>query len=1240
LSDLLVSVRTGRSAVLVLAGEPGIGKTALLDHAAGEAEGLTVLRASGVESERELAFAALHRLCLPVLDRLEDLPDAHGAALGVAFGRVRGEAPDRLLVCAAVLGLLSEAARGTPLVCIVDDCQWLDRASAEVLDFLARRLGRESVLLLLATRDCDTGWRHLPALRMEGLCEDAARRLLDSVIQGPLDESVRDRIVAESRGNPLAVLQLPRGLPPVRLAGGFGVLATAPALSERIAESFHARGLALPVDSRRLLLIAAAEPLGSPTLLWRAAELPGVGRHALEAVEKTGLLRVEQTHVVLRHPLVRSAVYRAATVGERSAVHRALAEASDPGTDPDRRAWHRAGAAPAPDDEVADDLERSAERAGGRGGAAAAAAFLVRSAELTRDPVLRAGRQLAAAESTLGAGGFDAALDLANAAAAGPLQKPQQARLQLLRGRIAFTRRFGNDAPPLLLEAAQQLEALDAGHAREVYLEVLSSTLLAGRLGDSRTLTEVARAASSAGSSRPCDLLLNGLCTLILQGYDLGVPALRTALDALRRADPRDEDVLRWHWLAGHAAGLLWDFESWEFLSGRLLEVCRATGALSTLPVALNTRGGACLISGRFAEAESLAAEARALQQATGGTATPYAALGLAAVRGRETEARSLIAATLPDAEGRGEGTALMFIQWASAVLYNGLGRYDAACEAATAASGDAHVRRFGNWALVELIEAAVRSGRSAAAHEAFDRLKHMTGTSGSDWALGIEARTGALLCDGDEAEDRYREAIDRLSRTPLRPDLARARLLYGEWLRMGRRRGDAREQLRCALASFEELGMEAFAERAGVELSAAGGAVRRGREATAPLGGGGLAHGGTGSFESGDCDAPVHQRQDGRIPPAQCLPETRRRLPDPADRAAVARGLFGAGGHGSSASAGRPAPRIRVDAAEGRHWGKRGYCEQGEGHQDLKCCRARHSGTRHGAVRKGGDNVVFSCRRRRQRTERRPGPRHDRGHRRRPARRGAGRRETDRRGRSDRRRHHPPRPHRTAPPAPDAARHTRRPHPRGRRRAHRGQPDHGRHADLDERRLRSRSDGTPIRPGGRRPAQATPPARRQLRFRERRPPLEHRHRTRPRGCPRRPRRPPRRPRRRIHVAPSTAALDPPRDPRTERPDRRGPRSPRDRRPAPARRRPLHQRDIATPQLFRTHRPEHRPRRAQPSQAPQPGPRRLLRAAQRSPVSPTGHRTGRAAGRAAVALRPCSGSPAAGAGMHAGISTL
>ena len=429
LSQLLEAARAGRSGVLVMHGEPGVGKTALLEYAVESAAGLRVVRVAGVESEMELAFAALQQLCAPMLGQLGGLPDPQRAALGVAFGLDTGAAPDRFLVGLAVLSLLSEAAEQQPLLCVVDDAQWLDRASAQVLAFVARRLLAERIALLFAAREPGEELRGLPDLAVGGLGEGDARELLGSVIGGPLDERVRDRIVAETRGNPLALLELPRGVPGVP-----GV----PGLSGRIEESFRRRLEVLPAATQLLMLVAAAEPAGEPALVWRAAERLGIGAEALAPAADAGLLTIGE-RVVFRHPLVRSAVYRAAPPADRRAAHRALAGATDPQADPDRCAWHRAQATLGPDEDVAAELERSAGRAQARGGLAAAAAFLERAAALTLDPARRAERALAAAEAKYQAGAFDAALGLLGTAEAGPPDQLRRARADRLRGQIAFS---------------------------------------------------------------------------------------------------------------------------------------------------------------------------------------------------------------------------------------------------------------------------------------------------------------------------------------------------------------------------------------------------------------------------------------------------------------------------------------------------------------------------------------------------------------------------------------------------------------------------------------------------------------------------------------------------------------------------------------------------------------------------------------------------------------------------------
>ncbi len=829
LDGVLAEVRAGRSRVLVVRGEPGIGKTAVLGYAAETAPDFRLARAEGVESEMELPFAALHQLCGRMLGRLGRLPGPQRDALGVAFGLRAGSAPDRFLVGLAVLGLLSEVAAGQPLLCLVDDAQWLDQASAQALAFVARRLDAESVALLFGTRDPagEGGLAGLPGLVLTGLPDADARPLLASVLPGRLDERVRDRIIAESGGNPLALLELPRGVTAADLAGGFGV-AGPPPVTGRIEQSFLRRIAPLPQLTRRLLLLAAAEPVGDPALLWRAAGGLGIGADAAVPAEADGLLTVA-ARVTFRHPLVRSAVYQAAPAAGRRRAHRAIAEATDPGTDPDRRAWHRAQAAAGPDEDVAAELERSADRAQARGGLAAAAAFLERSAALTPDPGRRAQRALAAAQAKHQAGAFDAALALLATAEAGPLDEFQRARTDLLRGQIAFASSRGSDAPPLLLKAAKSLELLDVRLARETYLEALSAALFAGRLALGGGVQEVAQAARAAPSpprpARAPDLLLDGLAVLITDGYPAGAPLLKRAVSAFRSEDISMREQVRWLWVACHAAIVIWDYETWHVLAVRQVQLARDAGALAVLPMALNSLAAALAWTGDFAAA--LIAEAETLTEATGSQLPPYSALALAALRGNEAEASQLIEANANGVVRRGEGMGLANIQWATAVLYNGLGRYEDAL-AVVQQAAEYPQELWSTLVLPELIEAAARSGKTASAADALQRLSETTRASGTEWALGTEARSRALLTDGAAAESLYREAIGRLGHSRLRMTLARAHLLYGEWLRRQHRRLDAREQLRSAHELFTAFGMKAFAERAARELSATGERVRK----------------------------------------------------------------------------------------------------------------------------------------------------------------------------------------------------------------------------------------------------------------------------------------------------------------------------------------------------------------------------------------------------------------------------
>jgi DNA-binding CsgD family transcriptional regulator/tetratricopeptide (TPR) repeat protein len=802
-----------------------VGKTALLEYAIDSAADLNVLRAAGVESDMELAFAGVHHASAPLLGGLDGLPGPQRAALETAFGLAEGSAPDRFLVGLAMLSLLSAVAEERPVLCVVDDAQWLDRSSAQVMAFVSRRLLAESVLMLFGMRELGEEFRALPELVVEGLGDADARALLSSVVGGRLDERVSERILAETRGNPLALLELPRGLSSAELAGGFGLPDLSP-LAGRIEETFLRRLEPLPAETRFLLLVAAADPVGDPALLWRVASLLGIEREALAPAVSAGLLEVD-SRVRFRHPLVRSAVYRTASVDDRRRAHGGLAGATDPQVDPDRRAWHRAQATSGPDEHVAAELERSAGRAQARGGLAAAAAFLERAVWLTSDPALQAERALAAAQAKQLAGASYSALALLGTAEAGPLDELQGARANLLRAQIAFISSRGSDAPPLLLQAAKLLEPLDAVLARDTYLEAFSSAVFAERLATNGGMHEVAEAVRGLPSSEPprvADLLLDGLAIMVAEGVAAAAPTLKQSLTAARRADIPQDEALRWLWLASQIATRLWDDDSWYQLTIRHVSVARDAGAFSVLPIALFSRFGLHLLAGEFVEAASVLQEIALFTEAAGTHLATFNSVTLAAFQGDEAEVDRL-AATLRGGLQAGGGIALGAVQWSRSVLANGLGRHEEALRAAEKCLEYSHA---GYWALSELIEATVRIGKPERAGYALGRLSEMTRASGANWGLGVEARSRALLSDGHAAEDLYNEAIDRLGRTRMRVDLARGHLLYGEWLRRAHRRLDAREQLRTAHDLFIAMGAEAFAQRTQRELMATGERVRK----------------------------------------------------------------------------------------------------------------------------------------------------------------------------------------------------------------------------------------------------------------------------------------------------------------------------------------------------------------------------------------------------------------------------
>ncbi len=823
LDGLIGDIRRGESRSLVLRGEAGIGKTALLQYLIAAASDLTVLRAVGVESEMELAYASLQQVCGPLLDRRERLPAPQRQALEIVFGLRAGTVPDRFLVGLGVLSLLAEVAEQRPLLCVIDDAQWLDQASALTLAFVARRLLAEPLGIVFAAREPGEQLQHVPELEVHGVRNGDARTLLTSAVRFKLDERISDQIIAETRGNPLALLELPRGLTATELAGGFGILAANP-LAGPVEDSFARRIDALSADARRLLLLAAADPLGEPLLVWRAAEQLGIAVSAVDA-EMDGLLTIGE-RVIFRHPLVRSAVYRSAEAPDRRAVHLALAEATDREADPDRRAWHLAAAAAGPDEQVALELERSAGRAQARGGLAATAAFLQRAVALTEEPARRAQRALAAAQASLQAGGFDDALALLATAEAGPLDDMQRALLDLLRAQLAFASTRGTEATPLLLAAARRLEPLNLSLARETYLDAFSAALFGARLNDRvgvRDVAQAARAAARRSAVEPTasDLLLDALVALT-EDYDSAIPLCRDALQKLSGEKISPQERLRWLWQGCVLALEAWDDESAYALSRNSVQIARETGTLSELALALSARTPVLVFCGEFSAAASTVAETRSVEEATGISSAPYGALILEAWRGNPDETRPLIEMTLREVGARGEGIGVAISDYARAVLCNGLGQYEEALTAACSASEYQEVVAE-NWGLSELIEPATRTGRTDLATEALNRLATKSRAAGTGWALGIEARSRALLSEGDHAEGLYEEAIGHLGPTRVRAELARAHLLYGEWLRREGRRIDARAQLHAAHDEFTSIGMEAFAERARKELLATG---------------------------------------------------------------------------------------------------------------------------------------------------------------------------------------------------------------------------------------------------------------------------------------------------------------------------------------------------------------------------------------------------------------------------------
>ncbi|WP_328863224.1 helix-turn-helix transcriptional regulator [Streptomyces sp. NBC_00306] len=834
LDHVLATARAGNSAVVVLRGEAGIGKTALLDYATARAVGFRTVSVAGIESEMELPFATLQLVCAPMMGRLHELPEPQSEALSVAFGLREGTTPNRFLVGLAVLGLLASITEDHPLVCLIDDAQWIDEGSIEVLSFVARRLKAEPVALIFALRaPANRDLSGLPELMVKGLSEPDARALLAAAARVRLDPLVRDRIVAEARGNPMALLYLPQALAPAELAGGFWLPGIHP-LTCYLESAFHQEFRSLPPDSQRLLQTAAAEPTGDVALLFRSTRLQDIPVDAAAPADAAGLVDF-RTRVRFRHPLVRSAIYQRMSAEDRRTAHRALAQATDP-HDPDRRAWHRARAAAWPDENIATDLEESAGRAQSRGGAAAAASFLRRSTEMTSDPARRVTRALAAAQAGIDAGGTDHIYDMLAAAEAGPLDALQRARLERLRASLVFSRIRGSAAPRLLLDAANRLAPLDPDLARETLLEAAGAVVFAGRLMEEPVRREVAAAARAElppQTTRTVDVLLHSMASLIIDGYPASADALWHALRTVQQE--RKDGVLEnspWLWLGCPLtpepfAPELWDDDAWCEMAAGAVDIARDAGALSVLPIALNYQACFHVHAGEFDLAESEIEEAKTISEATSSPPMLYTSLVLGAWRAQEPQTLELIESSLKEARERGEGRILGLAKYSTALLHNGTGQYDTALEAAKSACQYEDLGFFG-WALIELIEAAVHSGQHQTAAAALEKLTDRTNASSTEWALGAQAYSHALLSTGQTADGLYQKAIEHLRRCKITVHLARAHLLYGEWLRRENRRQESRAHLHFAYDKFSSMGASGFADRAQRELKSTGENARK----------------------------------------------------------------------------------------------------------------------------------------------------------------------------------------------------------------------------------------------------------------------------------------------------------------------------------------------------------------------------------------------------------------------------
>ncbi|HEX6955556.1 MAG TPA: AAA family ATPase [Agromyces sp.] len=830
LDGLIDRARDGRGGSLVVSGDPGIGKTSLLDHAVAAADGFRVATATGVQAERELPFAGLQQVLGAVPDAADRLPEPQARAVRVALGHAEQPVPRPFLLGVAVLGLLAEAARERPVLVAVDDVHWLDASSVQVLGFVARRLERLPVAMVFAKRaslDVD-GVDGIRVLAVGGLGEDDSRALLRSAAAGPVDDDVAARILDEAGGNPLMIREGVKASalhgPEASLAPSIGPLP----MAGKLERAFSLRISRLPERAVRVLLLAAADPTGDPRLVARAAALVGCSIEDLAAAEAAGLIRVGQ-RLTFDHPLVRSAAYGRASADELRRAHAALAEATDRQRDPDRRAWHQALGTFGPSESVAAALEQSAGRAGARGGFLAAAAFYERAMRVAESPATRVRCAVAGASALELAGAQPRALRMLEEARWDADDPVDRARLDVVRGRLLFTLERSERPVELLLSAAETLAAADPAASRETYLDALSAATLAAPGEDGsgiRATAERTRAAPppARGERRPIDRLLEVMRELAVAEPVESLPLLRRHLAEF--SDSADDPGVRarWLWIASRLAAIGWDEQRWGAFLDEGGATARAVGALTAVAATVTTGVSLEVLRGRGERAREMADEALEIWDAVSIPRAPYGIGAVAAWEG-EPEGEELFARALAECEGRGEGMARPFLHWARALHAVAGMRYGEALPHALAAARHPLVIAYSTWGLVEVVESAARVGEREVAEDALRRLAVSTGAAGTDWARGVHDRSAALVAtEPDEAERLHVSAIDHLSRTGLRAEQARADLLYGEWLRRQRRRGDARVHLHRALEVFTGMGAHGFRRRAGGELAALGG--------------------------------------------------------------------------------------------------------------------------------------------------------------------------------------------------------------------------------------------------------------------------------------------------------------------------------------------------------------------------------------------------------------------------------